>query len=413
MNNDIPKTQICFSTENQMVNLILIRMLKPQQVGYFTITNSSKNDKWDNNLVNVLGNEILINIPVSDQDVLNIEKLKEIMLNKLAEKNLIDKQLLWNITGGQRYFVVAAYDLFRDRVGDVICYLEGNKNEITLLRNEEDGIRKLPNITSDIDITIEEAVKLMGFKEGKAEPDCLIKFKKEAPEFRIKKFDPENYLTFFEKFLGEEGLRKFCLQMNRTNDKKDKYLDEFKKLIKENSLDNIWELLGANKFGSFGKVFEFMVGAKIFDIISSTQKHNISEIAISREVTFADKKNSDENNTKFYSIDEFDIAILTRNGKFIVFECKTGNMAGDVAKSHRYSTYAIGGVYGLPVLLVPLTRTEITDLNESRAEDDIKNLKRAINAAKRAQLEDWSIDEIESNLIQKFNLINEENKTEK
>ena len=77
-------------------------------------------------------------------------------------------------------------------------------------------------------------------------------------------------------------------------------------------------------------------------------------------------------------------------------------MDGDVAKSTKYSTYAVSGVYGLPVLITPLTKSEIANLG-SLNEEYYKAIKSSVNAAKRANLEVWGIDEIKDKLTIKLN----------
>jgi len=103
--------------------------------------------------------------------------------------------------------------------------------------------------------------------------------------------------------------------------------------------------------------------------------------------------------------------LLTKNGKFMIFECKSGGMDGDVAKSTKYSTYAVSGVYGLPILITPLLGDEIkairkkSTLSEDYSDDYkylhnelYKNIRQAINSAIRAGLEVWGLDDIEKNL---------------
>jgi len=74
-------------------------------------------------------------------------------------------------------------------------------------------------------------------------------------------------------------------------------------------------------------------------------------------------------------------------------------MHPDIAKSTKYSTYAISGVYGLPILITPLLKNEIPP------SPDFKNLgnkyntiKASVASAKRAGLEVWGLDDIEKNL---------------
>jgi len=90
---------------------------------------------------------------------------------------------------------------------------------------------------------------------------------------------------------------------------------------------------------------------------------------------------------------------LTKNGKFIIFECKSGGMSGDVAKSTNYSTYAISGVYGKPILITPLIESEIKDMN-SLDSDIYDKVKSAINSAKRATLDVWGIEKIAENIAE-------------
>ncbi|MBD3840093.1 MAG: hypothetical protein IE878_06900, partial [Epsilonproteobacteria bacterium] len=107
-------------------------------------------------------------------------------------------------------------------------------------------------------------------------------------------------------------------------------------------------------------------------------------------------------------IDEFDIALLTKNGKFMIFECKSGGMKGDVAKSTKYSTYAVSGVYGKPILITPLLEDEIiairkkSHLSDNAFEylkgDLYKTIRQAINSAVRANLDVWGLDNIKENL---------------
>jgi len=86
-------------------------------------------------------------------------------------------------------------------------------------------------------------------------------------------------------------------------------------------------------------------------------------------------------------------------------------MSGDVAKSTKYSTYAVSGVYGKPILITPLLKEEIIAIRKkstlSKEYDDeydyLKDdlyiaIRRAINSAIRAGLEVWGLDEIEDKL---------------
>lgn len=383
MNSEYPKYQICFSTQNQMVNFISVNTFKPQELFYFTLNDPDKNKKWDENFkwaVKHLNFQLIKFMP---NDTLHIEYLKTKIKEEL--KNHWNKNFLWNITGGQRNFLIASYDIFRqpDRSGDVLCYIEGNTNNIITMENVSGKIKvKEDNLKSDIDVTISEALKLMGFEKT---PNHDFKFTYSKNESPLN--DRENileFLEFFKKFNSDRELREICLILNKKEP-----VDENLFEAKIEKFPSVRKSLLENRAGSFGKVFEYMVGAKIDSVIRKSLSHRINELAISTKIIFESSN---------ITIDEFDIALITRDGKFLVFECKTGVMSGDIAKSHRYSTYAIGGVYGMPILLVPLTSQEINTIVPEYA----KNLKITIGAARRAQLEIWGIDEIENNLCDKI-----------
>ena len=101
--------------------------------------------------------------------------------------------------------------------------------------------------------------------------------------------------------------------------------------------------------------------------------------------------------TNYKSIDEFDIAILTKNGKFIIFECKSSGMHKDEAKSTNYSTYAISGVYGKPILITPLIGNEIKDI-DALNKSIYDKIQKSVGKAKRATLDVWGIDDIANNI---------------
>ena len=389
MATDYPKIQVCFSTLNQMVNLLTLRMFPPEQLVYCTIEGSPENARWDKNFDAVVAQELKkpkITFTLDKNDLLAISNIEDKLAHQLAANGLSTPPLLWNITGGQRYYFLAAYELFKKRHDDFLCYVEGNTNRIILLKNANGNILQAGDIRSNIEVSIVEALKLMGFKQGTRTSDLHVKF--DAAGASTKAPMPE-YLPFFDLLTQTEELRQFCLELNVKKDKTQHDHDELARLLAEPQFKKIREQLEQPPYGSFGKVFEMAIGAKILDIIKNLKpRHYVSELVVSQVVTF------DDANTP---VDEFDIVLLTRDGKFIIFECKTGSMHSDVAKSTRYSAYAVGGVYGLPILLVPL-RSEERKVVPPFAE----NLKGTIKAAERAQLAVWGLDEIEPNLKNKL-----------
>jgi hypothetical protein len=160
---------VMVSTLNQMVNYIPLKHFGFKEVYNLTIEvpkdkNNKKiikyfdNDKWDNNLTEVYNDKTIENITFKQSEITNITTIKT-KLDKFK-----DKKVFWNITGGQRPFILAINQIAKN--DDVICYLEGNNNQMVLLKNNAE----LKDIIDDYsidnrdDLNIETALKLMGFK---------------------------------------------------------------------------------------------------------------------------------------------------------------------------------------------------------------------------------------------------------
>jgi len=375
------------STLNQMVNYIPLKHYAFSGIYNITVTGSdyATNKKWDENLQKVFEAEKITFHIQSNEYNLKIEQDKVSDIGHILETleaNFSDKKIFWNITGGQRPFVLAIQQIAK--ADDVICYLEGNKSQMVLLQNGNE-IKDMPSYDLEC-LNIETALKLMGFdiKETKTSHRNLLKNNDET--------EKTFYLEFLKKYIKNETLRKNCILLNR-DDKKEDAKKEIKKII---SIKD--EELNQNK--AFGYILEKLAGYKILEFA----KDKIADI------TFGEKINHlrPEDKADEYHIDEFDIALLTKNGKFMIFECKSGGMSGDVAKSTKYSTYAVSGVYGKPILITPLLEKEIEEIRKEShlkdssfeyLKDDLyKTIRQAINSAIRAGLEVWGIDEIEENL---------------
>ena len=70
-----------------------------------------------------------------------------------------------------------------------------------------------------------------------------------------------------------------------------------------------------------------------------------------------------------------------------MIECKIGNMSADNAKSNKFTTYVISGVYGVPILVVPL--------KEKYEDEKFPSIQKAMNAARKNKLEIYYLDNIE------------------
>jgi hypothetical protein len=366
---------VMVSTLNQMVNYIPLKHFGFKEVYNLTIEvpkdkNNKKiikyfdNDKWDNNLTEVYNDKTIENIIFKQSEITNITTIK----NKL--NRFKDKKVFWNITGGQRPFILAINQIATEE--DVVCYLEGNNSQMVLLKNNTE----LKDIVDDYSVdklTIEIALKLMGFD---------IKVTKTSEQNFIVNHDEDEkkfYLNFFDKYIENKKLRENLILLNRDKNKENAK-KEIKKIINISDKE-----LNRNK--AFGYILEKLAGYKILDLA----KDKIADM------TLGEKINHLRDKVDNYHIDEFDVAMLTKNGKFMIFECKSGDMEGDVAKSTKYSTYAVSGAYGLPILITPLLGNEIENL-DNLDKKIYGYIQSAIKSAKRAGLEVWGLDDIEDNL---------------
>ena len=185
-----------------------------------------------------------------------------------------------------------------------------------------------------------------------------------------------NRIKFFEEFFNENDKIK-KLNYIKFNDKgidKDKLPDEFK---------NIY---------SAGYIFEKIMAYEIYSIIEESEvMKNITGLYTNVKIGYEDISKPKE------QLDELDIVILTKTGKLIIFECKSGDMSGDNAKSTKYTTYRLSGVFGMPILLLPIKFCEIKE--KGKFEKSIS----AYKSAKRAGLKVICLDKLDDEMKNLFN----------
>jgi hypothetical protein len=172
--------------------------------------------------------------------------------------------------------------------------------------------------------------------------------------------------------------------------------DEIKKIL--SALDQTMLDTKLNRNQAFGYILEELTFYKLEELLS--------KLIADKKVTLLHSLKVKDMTINNLTVAEFDIALLTNNGKFIMFECKSGVMEGDTAKARKYVTYAVSGVYGLPILINPLLSTETTEseLVKNLDIDIYKYTNEAKGSAVRAGLEVWGIDEIATKLEKYINL---------
>jgi len=387
---------IC-STQNQMINYIPLKLeqFNFETIYNITITGSNyfENGTWDKNLKNVLSKEFE-DIKIEQTNTHSVSKILE---NKELEKlQEIDGKIFWNITGGQRTILLSIMKIIKSsdkRKDDVICYLEGNNNQIYISDINHKNPKAINYSQEKFDLDIVKALKLGGFKISESSSDT-------------------DYLDddILEKFISlyedrDNKLRELLIETNKSTTEQEalnklKHLDisrnklEQLNISKQDAVKKIFEVIEwgykKNKSTPFGYILEEMTR-----YIISQSIDNIQELKTNVRL-YNSEKIEDVNNTQ---IDEFDVLLLTKNGKLIVFECKSGSMHPDIAKSTKYSTYAVSGVYGLPILITPLLKEEIPPSDKFKdLGDKYSDIKASVSSALRSSLKVWGLDEIEEKL---------------
>lgn len=465
---------IC-STLNQMVNYVVIKEHDIKNVYNIRMKNNYRSfnyDEWDKNIkeCGVLGDVIFQeNIEFYQSDITDHNEIKDKLVGEFGGKvsnkqnfKLKDEKILWNITGGQRHFVMAITDyVYNNRPDDVIVYFEGDNEKMYYYKKDnsirEDDIYR----EDDYPMSIPLALRLMGFKLSKENEENIkntseyykfltsnnleefktkcknenisyIKNKSIEDTYKTIKQEYDWYNEFYKLYVGNKTLRKLLINSNRfknSKDESDKKIEvSILKRIKEEieSCDEVCLKDKSSLFGDegfpileksigkhdTGKVFGYILERMSFyRIIKELKKdHNLMDKITDIDLSV---KIEDLDHIEDGIVDEFDILMVTKKGKVIMFECKSGGMTGDNAKSHNYSTYAIAGVYGTPILICPLIKYDfikdkeeyLTKTNNALDKsspklnsDTYKYVKQAIKSAEKVNLKICYVDELANNI---------------
>jgi hypothetical protein len=399
-------TYCMISTLNQMVNYLPMLLFNFQQTKmYLTLEKSRQNEPYDQYLFETcksLENSTEDNrfsMPDIKIEIGNVNNIQ------LVQKTLSDeakgKKILWNITGGQRPFIMAIFELLKEeeRKDDLVMYLEGNAGELVFLEVGKDKtLKEISQNTHGFEsyavntkeqkpwLNISIALQLMGFGTK-----TLTKDPVNEPEHII-------YQLAIQKYKTQERFRKKLLALNKMEDQPENGITyRTKKILEEeaNKAEYFCELTSEelqllvnhkDQTYPFGHFLEKLYAHAIYDIANE----GIAEIATNVRLRYADEQVHTEAGGKH--IDELDIAVLTKTGQLVVFEVKSGAMSGDVAKSTKYTTYAVAGVYGKPILLSALLTSQLNDLENLRKHWAYGSSASAVAAARRAQLPVLSLD---------------------
>jgi|AntRauTorckE5430_2_1112549.scaffolds.fasta_scaffold01758_5 hypothetical protein len=383
---------VMHSTKNQMVNHIPLKLFGFDNNVFCITTTHEDNKKWDENFQKVnfkFSSDRLGKI--SHQQILQIDEFRMFLEEDCKKIENADK-ICWNITGGQRPYILAVYDLIKNMKDKThyLLYLEGNSKKISITKFESGEIKPSfdGNCNEDYAIeglTIDIALELMGYStNGKDNLENIL----ENPT-KIQKLT-DFYSNFYDAYSSDENLRNLMPEFNIN------YKD-FKGIIKKfpqianltgDDIETEWKNYAKGK--TFGYILEDML---LYLLLKSIKDNKLEKYVAGVYPSTKISAGYMETNE---TVDEFDTLILTKTGQIISFEAKSGSMSADVAKSTNYSTYAISGVYGLPILITPRVKTE-DNLDTKNG-----NISKAIGAAKRANLETWYLDKVVEKLKDKL-----------
>lgn len=402
------ETLVICSTLNQITNYLLIKKYEPNQIINITLESTEnyktginiKNEKWDEYLKETFEQSYNIKpLELHFNQLININEIYNILKRRIKS----DK-IYWNITGGQRTIALAVQRFIREcqRVDDKILYIEGNSEK--LLVEDYEGNVKVEKYFNE-SLSIEKALKLVGFQQVNSLEMNLIEKTKEDMAFYLKLYDIIIKNEILEISINKKyknnkeklTFRKHLLNSNKQDNcsLRKSYLEDLINFFSMSKKYNITEeelrIFEENISGSYpvGTIFEKIVGYKLLNIIKENDL-NVVDMRLNCKINFNDEEHDNS------IVDEIDIIMLTNVGKLIMFECKSGGMSGDNAKSHRHTTYRLSGVFGTPIFLSPLLKEEYTHLDDIKKDQLIYKSKSAYKSAIRAELEMWGFDEIES-----------------
>lgn len=427
LENRIENLVIC-STLNQITNYLIIKKYNPKRI--FNITFESNNGlnfnikplEWDKQLKQECTGKNIENVKLDIGDMYSLSDIKSKIEEQIIGKVSNKKEIYWHVTGGQRIIALAISDLIKEknRKNDKLLYVEGNSEQL-IINNNQGELESSEEKYGTENLDLQKVLHLSGFKTKKLDSTNEFKGSKATEKwnenehlfykklYKIIKNEKsstrENIEFEFNGKTEKDSFRNLLLKSNTISNNKNERIEFAKKLFnsllgKNETLKTInYEILTSeeiNKVYPAGYIFEKITAHIIYDVIKDNS--NIIEMQASLKTYFNEAEKSKK--SKGYIVDELDIILLTNTGKIINFECKSGGMEGDNAKSHNYTTYRLAGVFGMPILLSPLYESETIDLTSKN--EKLKNQLVALRSAKAAELEVITLDKIEEKVQKLF-----------
>ena len=363
------------------------------------------NKMWDENFSTVY-NDRYEGMPWIDSDDIKLPRrfkcenyIREIDKCIDDRKN---KNFIWNVTGGQRNILFTTMKYIEDNAdtssNHTVMYLEGNTQKITVGyydRNEWKFGAVNNSYRSDT-IDLHNLFRLAGYESKISNAVSINKDKNEEDFLDLLKA----YSNFYSKlYQVNEEVRKKLIESNKWN-KKENNANEFFKLLdgikhKGEVTDDDFKIIKKSLKNRtnylFGYFLEYMAAAVIWNAVKEMSKQD-ADFFYSLSHSVKVRKHDWREEEKFC---ELDLVLLLRSGQTVVFECKSGFMSAENAKSREYTAYALGGVYGKPILITPLSKHEAVAGEKS---DGYENITKAYSSARRAGLEVFHLDNLKKRI---------------
>lgn len=438
---------IC-STLNQITNYLIIKKYKPKTIYNITFSDETSvnitPEDWDERLFNTINDKSnsladykpnRIDVKLTNDVISLNSKLKDKLKKEINTKE--GEITYWNITGGQRIISIAISEILKEdkRVNDKYLYVEGNSEKLYINAYEDNESQDAKEVMcneldlesyGNSELDIETALKLVGIKPGKIKSESILKTNTKINDLgeELNKNEFAFYDWMYDKCCDKKTKYSLKLKNLKSLSKKqyddDFFVDTFRNLLLKsnlfsnkkgkNTISDRSQIVKAlfdelSKTEENKHIFE-LFNEKFIDLDTSTPAGYILEKLAAYQIYKLTEKNThvvdlrtslktqfDSEEKKYGNVDELDIVLLTDTGKIINFECKSGGMDGDNAKSTNYTTYRLAGVFGMPVLISPLYEGESIMKNEF-----LKKQFSAICSAKKAELTVINIDKINDGL---------------
>lgn len=452
---------IC-STQNQIVNFIpIVNMLEAKAEGekksefvsdvtLYNLTYSTdarfSNNKWNENLNKIIwdkkGELFKKNPDLSigyskidnkgdspDKIAINVDldrEYSEDYYNNIIKHIEGKKNIIWNLTGGQRSVLLTVLKIIEDQSSEeqnhTILYMEGNTNRFvvgTYQKGEKKGIyyRELDTIYGWEHLTIEMVFGLAGFqaqcskairlyKNQMGKKGIMKKVAKESPydeELCSEREDIKKFYEYYKTYDLVESLLE--TQNDKTSEiaekERGKIWQKLENIEKKDDVDRCksrLEGIGGKTKYKLGYWLEYMLYYQLEMIIKDEEKYQNYFLELGHSVKL-DKENQEEEEKKEKEkFSEFDVVLLSKSGQIIIFECKTGAITSEVSKARIYTSYAAAGVYGTPILIPPYLNDDENDKVQNASEGVWGKMNKTRKAAERAGMDIWYLDTLKEDI---------------